>query len=591
MTAPYPQFSPADLERIRLRAQAEEVSRKRRGVWSGGIKVHPYATRPYDWIVEKLAVPPQTLRWSLNDGYASHKWDGDEDPIIKILDAIGGGYDCGVESATGTGKTFIAACIVLWFLACFENSLVITSAPTEKQLLTQIWKEIGALWPRFQRHFPDAQPITGKIRMRKGDEKDTWTAMAFVAGVGADEDAAQHAAGFHRPHMLIVTEDTPGIDPAIMAAFDHTRTDDHNLHLALGNPDHRNDSLHRFCFDEREEPFPNVRHVRISALDHPNIVSGTTVVPGAIGRRRLEARTRAYVRGSRLYESRIRGISPAEAEDALIKYEWLVRAAEHYDDPAYRQGGPAIGVDAAQSEAGDEAAIARGQGACLTEVEAFACPDADALGVRVVLEARDPENPVKAKHVGADEVGVGASVINAGRRMGFRMRGLGGAKRQVPWVDREARPLKKPEGAEDEEQQEYARAIVEVEQFDNQRSQIYWRFREDLRLDLLALPNDPELFRDLIAVTYTTHNGKICVESKENVIKLLKRSPNKGDACVYWNFVRPRRAVPRKAVDEIPERKAEHDTGLERILARHAKKAAVEERRIRRSFRRARRRA
>lgn len=580
----------ADLDDLAFRARAKIAELKAAGVWHGGLAPHPYQKKPLEWIVEKLGVPEHRLRWSLNARYGEHIWDGDVDPMVLILGALADLHDCGVESATGTGKTFLAACILLWFLACFENSLVITSAPKEDQLLGQLWKEVANLFPAFKKHFPSAEllPGSGEIRMRgSGPEQESWIAKAFVAGVGADEDAAQKAAGFHRPHMLIVTEDTPGIDPAIMKAFAQTRTDDHNLHLALGNPDHMNDPLHRFCFNEKEEPRPNVVHVRISALDHPNIVSGPTangdsVVPGAIGRRRLAERTEELGVGSRLYESRVRGKSPTEAEDALIKYEWCLRAAERYNDPAYRIGKPAIGVDPSNSDRGDPAGLALWEGACCIEVQSFPCPDAGRLGEDVVARARNPLKLVDEENVGVDEVGVGASTVNAAKAKRFKVRGLGGAKKPIPQVDEDERWTEvqpndfggvKPAGPR----------VIEAERYANQRSQIKWTMREDLRLDRIALPFDPELFQDLCTAKYTTKNGVITVESKEDIKKRLpdRRSPNKGDACEYGNFVRDR-SLPMPSREAIPASTRQRDFQLERLLDRHDRQEKKETARVNR---------
>jgi len=58
---------------------------------------------------------------------------------------------------------------------------------------------------------------------------------------------------------------------------------------------------------------------------------------------------------------------------------------------------------------------------------------------------------------------------------------------------------------------------------------------------------DEELFNDLTAVTWKTQGGKIIVESKEDIKKRLGHSPNKGDAAVYWNWVRPRDWEPEQA--------------------------------------------
>ena len=503
-------------DRLRLLARADLARRA-----SEAVSAHvDYQKRPLEWIVEKLGVSEATMRWALDDAYKGHAWDGTPDPLAVILKALTDGENVGVESGTGTGKTFLAACITLWFLACHEDSIVVTVAPKEGQLKLQLWKEIGRLWGPFQRHFPDARLLDGKVRMKSSvEDRETWAATAFVCGVGADEESATKAQGFHAEHMLIITEETPGIHLAIMAAFENTRTDEHNLHLALGNPDHRADALHQFCLK------PYVRHVRISALDHPNVVTGRTIVPGAVSGRRVEERGTEYGTDSRLYQSRVRGISPAEAADALIRMDWCKAAADRFDKPEFRTGDVALGVDVANSENGDRGAIASGDGACLLVVRSFPCPDPVQLGVDVGVRIR--ADGIDPRRVGVDSVGVGAGTVGRLKEMGIRIKALNGGSRAVARSDREARART-------------GKAVRQVELFLNLRAQMHWQLREDLRRGYIALPNDPELFEDLTTATWETKGGKIRVESKEDIRKRLGRSPDKGDAVVLWNWVRQR---------------------------------------------------
>lgn len=571
-------MTPAAMERLRLQAKAEMERRRRGGDWSGSVLAHEeYQTRPLEWINEFLGVPLETLVWSLSPEYAKHQWDGHTDPLRRVLETLAAGRDCGVEAATGVGKTFLAACIVLWFLACHDNAIVPTVAPKEDQLLRGVWKEIGDLWPRFQRHFPTAELLTGLIRMRPAESgREKWAAFAFVCGVGASEEAATKAQGIHAEHMLILTEETPGIHQAIMNALYNTRTDDHNIQLSFGNPDHRHDTLHTFC--EHDE----VTHIRISAFDHPNIVTKRRVVPGAIGRKRLRERINKLGVGSRFYQSRVRGISPTESSDALIKHEWCVAAAARYNDPAFRRGGQALGVDVARSPNGDKAAIARWQGACLTEIESFPCEDPSELGLRVVTEAKLAG--IQGKHVGVDNVGVGAGTVDRAKEEGFKVRGIGGGQKALPGVDID---LMWSETEIDAEGIERARGpvVIEEERFDNKRSQVWWRLREDLRLGRIALPDRSELFRDLTTPEYKTLGGIIRVESKESMVKRLGRSPDEGDATAYGNFVRPRVPLRRKPDPGELKSTERRDRGLERMLAERAKRDAAERKRVQRLLR------
>jgi hypothetical protein len=151
-------------------------------------------------------------------------------------------------------------------------------------------------------------------------------------------------------------------------------------------------------------------------------------------------------------------------------------------------------------------------GARSLEVTTFPCPDALQLGVRVMAEMT--ATGVEDHHVGIDSVGVGAAPVGLLRATGqIRIHALNGGERAYPTGD---------------------------EKFANLRAQMWWQMRLDLQRGDIALPDDEELFQDLTAPEWETRNGVIYVESKEALRARLKRSPDKGDAAVYWNWVRPR---------------------------------------------------
>jgi hypothetical protein len=481
------------------------------------------ALGPIVWAVDRLGIDPQTLVWSLQPEYATHVWDGTKDPFVAVAEALTRWQNVGVESATGTGKTFFGAICVLWFLDCYPpyqddrgtehaGGLVVTTAPKEDQLKLHIWKEIRQQWPRFQKLHPAAQLSHLRIQMRRGD--DAWAAHGFACGVGADEESATKAQGFHAEWMLIITEETPGIHAAIMTAFENTATWDTNVRLAFGNPDSPNDQLHKLVLK------PHVRAVRASALDHPNVVSGRPVVVGAISKSKIEERRRTYGEGSRLYRSRVRGLCPTEGSDSLIRYTWLKAAYERSKDRAMEymsKGPPALGVDVANSPNGDKSCTVRGTGALCQEISARPCPDANVFGRETVLPLMQLYQ-IDRKHVGVDNVGVGIGTFNELKRLGKKVRGLAGGAKAWPHKGEE--------------------------EFANLRSQMYWQCRVDLEREEIAIAeDDEELFDDLIAVTWDTRGGKIAVEPKEKIKARLGRSPDKGDAFVYWNWIRTRRAT------------------------------------------------
>ena len=326
-------FSPNVLEPDRLRQAAVMSEYKEFGKTITVTPHSEYQEDPIGWMRDKLGIPEHTIRWSMNPNYKDYKWDGTADPMVSVLDALVKWENVGVESGTGTGKTFLGAAIVLWFLAVWEDSVVVTAAPKLNQLTKHLWKEIGALWPRFQSHFPAAELLaSGVIRMRPAiEDRETWAATAFGCGVGAEEASATKAQGWHAPHMLILTEETPGVHPAIMVAFENTCSAPHNIRLAFGNPDFEEDELHQFCLN------PGVRHIRISALDHPNVVTGDAMtVPGAVSTPAIARRETLYEHIPQMYQSRVRGISPKQATGVALNY---VEAdhLEHFDDTNMRK--------------------------------------------------------------------------------------------------------------------------------------------------------------------------------------------------------------------------------------------------------------
>lgn len=548
---------------VQIRAQAEYEYRKRaieeqkeladRKRWEAEQEIRRfYQTHPIDWIVDKLGIKREMIDWELHPEYAGHKWDGTKNPFVTVLDALVNNQWVAIEGATGVSKTFLGACIALWFFDCFENSMVVTTAPKEKQLDLHIWKEIGTLHKRYNR----GHLTTLKLQMHKG--QDEWSIQGFVAGVGASEESATKAQGFHAEHLLIITEETPGISDAIMTALQNTSVAPHNLIMALGNPDNQFDTLHKFSQLKR------VRAVTISGFDYPNVVlRNPNYIPGAQSEQGLADMLDRYKNPEhRLYLSRARGISPKQAKDALIRYEWLEAAFQRraaFEDENGKvvlervTGSLALGVDVANSEGGDDAAIARGKGSVLIEIDSFPCPDSNILGAQVYKEMTVKR--INERYVGVDGVGVGAGTVNELKRLGKNVVNIISSEAAEPLVD---------ERVEESEDGEPKKKVEMVEQFKNLRSQMWWRASLDLKNGTIAIPFDEDLFADLMEPKWGTRNGKIFIESKEDIKKRLGRSPNKGDAFVYWNWVRTLRGVSAalqgsKPKEDVPVRKERLD--------------------------------
>lgn len=304
-----------------------------------------YRKNPLRWMVDKLNFDPESIRWSDFDAYSEHEWDDKQpdlitpDPLYQVLNGLSNNRDVGVEAGTGVGKTHLAAAICLWFVDCWPKindpdtgevldpgAMVITVATKEQQLRKVIWKEIENFKPAFKEFHPKSEWMDLKIRMGDDEKgsREGWGVTGLTASVNAEEDISTAFSGIHAPHMLFVIDEAPGVDRAILKAIENTCTGNHNLRLALGNPKSQNDALHAFCTQ------PDVKHVRASALDHPNVVLGKEVIPGAVTRRSVRRRMRKYKDPDhRVILSRVHGVSPSTSGATLFPDAAIQKSKEH----------------------------------------------------------------------------------------------------------------------------------------------------------------------------------------------------------------------------------------------------------------------
>ncbi len=457
-----------------------------------------------------------------------------------------------------TGKTYFLARIVFWFLDCFENSLVVTSAPSETQLKLGLWSELSMLFPKIKQVRPKAEKFKLRLTM-EGDsdndetmsdhamtQKDSWHAVGHIAGTKADEVSANKARGFHREHMLIILEECTGIPVSILTAFINTCTGNLNFILAVGNPNHEFDALHQLSLHK------DCLSVRISALDHPNIVLNKSKIKGCVERSRIENRKNEYGEKSPLYEAMVRGISPTQGINSLIKVEWVEACMDTYNDDTIVSYN-AVGVDVANSTLGDKACTCFGVGNTVVRIDEFPCANATHLAYNLIMDSdylkeskySDYKLPcvqdyaISPSNIGVDSVGIGVATVNAFVDMGYNVQSLEGGvwQESIPKEERWENGVMK---------------YKPMYSFYNLRSQMYWQAREDLRQKHVNIrpPNTliaKQLMKELCIPQFRINGSKIQVESKTDIKKRLGgKSPNVADAFVYWNWMRLGHRVQNK---------------------------------------------
>lgn len=507
---------------------------------------------PMDWLVNRFGEPIESLRWSEWDkeAYSTHEWDGTPEPFEEMCLGLTTHKGVAVESATGTGKTYLASRAIYWFLDCFPNSLVVTTAPKERQLKTILWAEVSSSFSKFKRIRPHAELYDLRLlpdgkrkelkEMNEDELTDMYQAIGITAGVKADEESSTKMQGFHRKDMLFIIEECAGIAHPITTAIKQTCTGTNNRMLAIGNPDSVVDALHGLS------ELPYFKSITISALDHPNVVLGEELIPGAVTRESIRIRKEEYGEESNMYKSRCRGISPLQSTNSLIHHSWIKQCSPLLDKearklPVDNASANGLGVDVANSKNGDKAAVAFGKNNILQYLKEFQCPNANDIAYNLVKTNEEVKEAgrefydlpkivdwgIPHECIGVDAVGVGVGTVNEFKSLDIIVQALQGGenKEQIP-LDSEDKPLY---------------------EFSSLRAQMYWQLRQDLMkkeviLDIGDKTLLDRLVKQLINIKYKTSNKAIVIESKEDIKKRTGgESPNLADVVVYWNWIRKNR--------------------------------------------------
>lgn len=194
----------------------------------------------------------------------------------------------------------------------------------------------------------------------------------------------------------------------------------------------------------------------------------------------------------------------------VIPTAWVQAAMDRWEDRKSKGLMDSIGLDVARGGQ-DETTISRRHGVWfdkLIAVPGSSTPDGPSVSALTVQYRKDSA-PV---HV--DVIGVGTSVYDHLKGNDIHTIPINGASKSLE-KDKSGKLG-----------------------FANTRSRLYWRLREALdpeHGDDIELPPDSGLKADLICPRWTLTARGVQVESKQDLIKRLGRSPDKGDAVVYAN--------------------------------------------------------
>lgn len=418
----------------------------------------------------------------------------------EVLDALPVRKRVALRGPHGLGKSFIGALLVNWFATTSDMAgvewKVITTASAWRHLEVYLWPEIHKWADKIDFGTLGRAPFNPRTELL-----DLRLKLRHGAATAVASNQPERIEGAHARRLLYLLDEAKIIPPptwdSIEGAFSNAGDDTKDVAYAFamstpGPPAGRFYDIHR-----RAPGYEDwyVRHVTLEEA----------IAAGRISRQWADQRALQWGRDSAIYQNRVRGEFHASDEDSVIPLAWLEAAIErwHEWDRAGRPspGGPLwTGVDVGRG--GDESVYAH----------------RDAWAVLLKGDRRRDTMATAAQvqtysgRAIIDVTGLGAGVYD-------RLNEL--SQRPLAYV-----------GAGKTNKRDRSGKLG----FTNVRSAAYWTLRELLDPDCdptLALPPDDLMISDLTTPTWEITSGvpaKIKVETKEDVVKRLGRSPDRGDA-------------------------------------------------------------
>jgi hypothetical protein len=448
------------------------------------------------------------------------------------------------RTANGVGKSHgLAHAAVGYFLIYEDAQVYLAAAPPESNLRMILFGEIAAIVEKHPKLFRGMRVSIPGMSIRRASGTKSW-----IKGLTIPQDAdpgkmKARFSGKHAPHMAFIFDESDGIPKEVFEATESCMSGGDTHMAAILNP--RQQSGPMFQMEKKGQA--NV--IEINAFTHPNVITGTNLIPGAVDRnttiRRIQEWTRPLTKhekpdaecfqvpdflvgtvgmdfkgtpyaplqgGWRKVEQpcfyyMVLGQYPAISESQLISLAWIQAAQSRYQIYTALNGNiPPRGVQPIQgldvAEYGPDLSVSTLRYGSFVQVQDWW------QGVDPLVTAERAGDIYLNSHClycNVDSTGVGAGVAPIMNRYSDHI---------------DARRVMVQSSATEE---------IELGDFSSMRDQMLWGLREWLRTDRNAcLPPDDLLEEELLAFTYafdTKRRVKVC--PTDAVKDIINRSPDR----------------------------------------------------------------
>lgn len=466
-----------------------------------------------------------------------------------------------IKACHSVGKTWICGRLVAWFISNFKGSMVITTAPTNRQVETLLWGEIRKCVKRSK------TKLGGSLLTKKWTIDDDWYAMGFSPQSAASSDSGEQQGsglqGFHQLYVFIIFDEATGISKDIYTQAEGLTTSGKIVKwICIANPTSSTSEFFQIC--KKAE-----WHVMtINCFDSPNMKAN-----GFTDRRKLEIeieylrtlsdherlkRIKNYLKPngnllsaqwavSKIYEwgfdhpltkSKVLGEFPTKSDDVVVKFESMQSAITR--EPSYEVAKRFIACDPARF--GDDLTVSteiteneEGLGTWRGKYVSMKEEISETTGRIVKLFWAGDSG--KETHIGIDTTGLGAGVYSDLKELKrlkelpdnvFIHEFIYAASIELDGADDNSVSGKEVKKKQDELNAHY----------ENMKAYMFDKLNTALANDL-SMPDEEIYQEETVNILFKySKRGKLIIEGKDDYKKRMKKSPDTSDSLAMANYLR-----------------------------------------------------
>ena len=387
-----------------------------------------------------------------------------------------------IRSGHGVGKSTTATWAMLWFLLTRYPVKVVVTAPTSAQLYDALFAELK----RWVKELP--QPIQDLLDVKQERiELKASATEAFISARTSRAEQPEALQGVHSDNVMLVADEASGVPEAVFEAAAGSMSGHNALTILLGNPVRSSG----FFFDTHNRLKDEWWTKRVSCIDSARV-----------SKEYVEDMKSRYGEESNAYRIRVLGEFPKSDDDTIIPMD-LLESAKHRDTRAYEDAPIVWGLDVARFGS-DSSVLCKRQSNVVHTLERWRNLDLMQLTGAVVAQYEACDHKSKPAEILVDSIGLGAGVVDRLIELKLPARGINVSESPAMGGT-----------------------------YLNLRAELWHKAKAWLEKRDCKIPNNEDLIGELATVRYTfTSNGKIKIESKDDIRRRGLKSPDMADAFV-----------------------------------------------------------